>query len=1078
MPTYDVDIPGQGSFSVDSDRELTDDEAIAAVSGSEFNKGGTYAKYYGGEGGKNALGRRFGENIDAALDLPSAVGDVFTGGRDGRLDAALRILKGIGSPFSMATAPIEAVGEELTTGLTGSEKAGRLVGDLSGIGATFGVGALAKAGKLGPTTASLARMMGVGVPRTFEEMLVKDPQMRFVAERGFQEIRSSIEQAARNPGTMAEVALELNRPAMSQAALQRARNATDGWTEAAKANNIISEIPESPQLDKLNVIFDGGNTKDINLFQTLGTPATRAAAIDKRAGQAAYMTNLTDMEIIRAINNREARTAQAFAGVGDEDIRKAVITRMVMNHDEAMALPEEKLSQGVKNVMQYLEDKFNVDRKIAIPRLRDNIRGRLARQVEKDLEGMSDAAKVAELERRVQKAVPDNLKIDDAVLELFPGFYQIKDAKGQLIDTANTALEWKNKVFERAKATGMKAEEFKIEAKAFFDADLLHMFKGRIERAYNHIGNSLAPNTAEIASAIKGEFSLNKPFQLLKTFKGESSASGYGKDLQTLLNTYDRSFERWMQVSDLKQNIRPILNEIRGRYPTLALELEQNMNTLWGHRMPGGALVDNVIAATPLLRDVIAPNFLERFVGGTKNAVVNLLLRYNPRFRAVNSTQTFATLWPIADAEEIIQGAKLVRETAGQAILDRHGISDLTSKIPGMIGKGMGLEEKFNQQTAFMTMYNRARKFGLTDMQAADYGKLRGNIYSQFMGLTTDQPIAFRKIDPTGLMFMFQRFPVKQVEQVIDLMKDRNFPGAAKWLGVQLALGGFKAATMGQTGWLTYKMYKDIEEKYGKGVADVFHTGLPSMAGVDVSNSMMLVNPPFGATWAEKLGNTVLGPVGGITTSILGTALNTASPTPEMGKRAYDAFVAKIPMAKELNTLVKLWEGDYDFKDPSGRLQFKGEFKDLAKRFLGFRTGGGTMGVTTGPNQMREAELDTFADALMELRQKRDGVLDYAASRYGQASLAGIDLGDDMRKAVQKEVDNWNRMWPESPITGDDIMKRAKSRRDVAMKTLGERLLKNAPKAIRESAAFAPSPQDTMPGTGLPYEFADPNGGG
>ena len=112
---------------------------------------------------------------------------------------------------------------------------------------------------------------------------------------------------------------------------------------------------------------------------------------------------------------------------------------------------------------------------------------------------------------------------------------------------------------------------------------------------------------------------------------------------------------------------------------------------------------------------------------------------------------------------------------------------------------------------------------------------LRGNLYSQFVGLTTDVPIAFRKLDPLGLFTMFRRFNIKQAEQAIDLMKNSDFPGMAKWLGVNLAMGGFKSATMGQAGWLTYKLYKEIEDNYGKGVADLFHTGLPSLLGSDIS---------------------------------------------------------------------------------------------------------------------------------------------------------------------------------------------------------------------------------------------------
>jgi hypothetical protein len=127
---------------------------------------------------------------------------------------------------------------------------------------------------------------------------------------------------------------------------------------------------------------------------------------------------------------------------------------------------------------------------------------------------------------------------------------------------------------------------------------------------------------------------------------------------------------------------------------------------------------------------------------------------------------------------------------------------------------------------------------------------------------------------------------------------------------------------------------------------------------------------------------------------------------------------------------------------------------------------------------MKEAELDTFIDAMMEMRQARDAVVDYAAGRYGQAQIAGIDLGTDMVAAIMKDTDNWNKMWPEFPISNTDIQHKAVEKRDQAMQTLGQRIKKNMSKVIKNSPAFAPSPQDMQNDSGLPYEFADPNGGG
>jgi hypothetical protein len=538
--------------------------------------------------------------------------------------------------------------------------------------------------------------------------------------------------------------------------------------------------------------------------------------------------------------------------------------------------------------------------------------------------------------------------------------------------------------------------------------------------------------------------------------------------------------EKWLQIRQLHERVDPIINDISKRYPQLGIILKDNINLLWGQRMPLSLPLDNQIAMTPLLRDVVAPQFLERFLARSKGLLVSGMLKWNPHFHAVNMTQTFATLWPIANGREILEGMQLAKSDAGRRILERHIPS--TSKVEVAAGK-VGFSEKFNQETAFMTMYNRARKLGFSDAQAADYAKLRGNIYSQFMGLTTDQPMWFRKIDPTGTLFMFQRFPIKQMELVLDLLKDKNIPGAAKWMGVNLAMGGFKAATLGQAGWLGYKLYKDISDQYGKPLADVIHAGLPALAGLDISGSVQFWNPPFGESWGDKLIALAEGPLIGLGHSVIGNMLDQTAPEPEAGKRAFDAFAQKIPMAGWLNSLIKVASGDYDFKDPGGRLQYKGDLRDLITHSLGFKPYGGEMGVTDteDPRQMRPGLRETFIDAMMEMRERRDDIINFAAQRYGMALATGVDLGEDMQKMVEKEVDKWNNFFPEFPITQDDLNKRAQARMEAATKGISQRVMERMPKAIKNSDYFQapdlPQIPDTPPGPPrLPFEFF--SGGG
>ena len=869
--------------------------------------------------------------------------------------------------------------------------------------------------------------------------------------------------------------MDVKAPKLAQKLLEDEARANSDWLKWAQQGQIVDEVPPEPSLTKGNIVFSAEGHSDINPIQMFGTPATRANAIVPAAGDVAMELNLTEVRYNQAVLAREGRNTKALAGVGDNEIANAIRAREGMSLPDAMAAPEAELNANSKRIVQYIYDKMNVDKEIVIPRLRDNMMDMMRRRVRADFEEASpgwgkkiDQATVdAAASHMTREAIPDDWG-PEKLYRIWPMDATVKDAKGNVLGHTSGWDNTADFIRDQAKKLDMKASDFNIESKATFDSDMMPFFKGRVERTITALGDSLQFSKADIQAAIEGKFNTDKKLPFFSSLQERAGKGGFGTDLKTMLNAYDRGIEKWLMLSDAEDKVRPILNELTEKnYTKLASDLRMGLKALWGYRMPGSIQVDNMIQAIPLLNKVVGPGALERVVSGSKTGMVNAFIKYSAKTQAVNATQILTTLWPIADAKEIWQGAKLMYNDVGKAILERHLPSG--SKIEGM-ASSIGPIEKFNQNLAFMTMYNRARKLGFSDARAADYGILRGNLYSQFLGLTTDQPIAFQKLatktGPLAMATMFQRFPVKQVEQMIDLIKDQNFPGAAKWLGTNLALGGFKAATFGGAGWLGYKTYKMIEEKYGKTTADLFHTGLPSLAGVDVSNSIAIYNPPFGANLAEKIGNFALGPVGSVGTSVIGAAISTSAPEPEAGKRMYDAIVSRVPMAKELDALSRIFSGDYDFNDPQGRMKYKGDVVDVVKRMGAFTTSGGVMGETEGPYQMKETELNAFAGALLEMESKRNEVINFAASRYGQARIAGIDLGKDMQEMVEKEVNDWNNLYPEFPITGSELVTRSKAKADAATKTMGQRLLQGAPRVFRQSGTFQPSQSSIPPGGG------------
>ena len=598
---------------------------------------------------------------------------------------------------------------------------------MTGLGTMFGLGALSKAGKLGEGLETYAKVIGVGRPKTYEEMVTRDPQLRYVVEQ-MPKIDTSgateLEKMARGAYTTDELAMQLNRPNLAQVALQSREFDNYSWQEMAKENIVHGDMPPEPSLKVGDVVFGPGARRDANLLDTLGTPASRASAIDPEfGGKIANDINLTEMEIKNAMSNRSARLEKGFSGLTDAQVHQAKILSDAMNLEDIMRLPEKDVPQPVKDFVQFMHNRDEVNRQIAIPRMRDDVRDGIAAQVKREMGDTATTAEMAqEISKRVLNAVPDNIGADKIWRNTFPGSYSVVDKAGHVLGVFETPLGWKGKVYELAQSGKIDAKDLDVQMQAYLETDLLNRFKGRVKSTVNHMIHGLTPTPDEVQAAARGDFSFARTFDMLNPFKDKGNLKGYADQLKDMLYIEDRSTERWLQVRDLLARIKPDLQELRDRnYKKLAEDLLGNAESLWGHRMAGSAYLDNLVAATPILRDVAAPQMLERWTNAGKTALVNVLLKFNPRFQAINATQVLQTLWPIADMSEIVDAIRLKGTQIGQQLLDKH-IRNLGSKIEGTM-EGLGPTERFNQETAFLTMYNRARQLGLNDYQAGAYGK-------------------------------------------------------------------------------------------------------------------------------------------------------------------------------------------------------------------------------------------------------------------------------------------------------------------------------------------------------------------
>ncbi|KKL50694.1 hypothetical protein LCGC14_2302940, partial [marine sediment metagenome] len=448
-------------------------------------------------------GRRLKRAGKAAAGLPSAAKDVITGGTQGRLDASMRLLEGAFSPISATLAPVEAAVEEASGGLGINESVSRVIGDISGLPLTLGAGLLAQAGKLTTAGQLVAEFLGAGRPKTIQELMKRDPQFRFAATREPPKPASAVESLARrgdvplseltrevkqaklvqrmetdlvdqginiqklrrNPGEsieevirnewsvrhpnqtlpgMEELAVQIKSPATAQAILTKRKSASDQWDEFARQNKIVGDTPQEAKmaLDAASEVQVPDRQGNFAVLGSLRTPATRAGG-NQQASRSMLEMQAVEKSINDAILVRAQRVQTNLLGVSDKDMLASVHLRESTPHAQNMADP--KISLGVKKTLQFLQEKFEVDRQIIIPRLRKvakpriekRVRRRLTKVADKWHEDVDEVLVQQEAALELKKQIPNEWGLEQYLTHIFPGFYKIRDRRGRVLGTAN-----------------------------------------------------------------------------------------------------------------------------------------------------------------------------------------------------------------------------------------------------------------------------------------------------------------------------------------------------------------------------------------------------------------------------------------------------------------------------------------------------------------------------------------------------------------------------------------------------------------------------------------------------------------
>jgi hypothetical protein len=198
---------------------------------------------------------------------------------------------------------------------------------------------------------------------------------------------------------------------------------------------------------------------------------------------------------------------------------------------------------------------------------------------------------------------------------------------------------------------------------------------------------------------------------------------------------------------------------------------------------------------------------------------------------------------------------------------------------------------------------------------------------------------------------------------------------------------------------------------------------------MDMSGAAQLYHPAVGANLSERLGNAVLGVYGGLAGNSLSAYNATNAPDPSALHRSYQALVNTNPLAKQVDALGRMITGDNDIRTSSGRLKYKADFIDLLMR-------------ATGARNLTDGQMDEMANAAVDLEQQRNQVIESAAAHLGWGKLSGVTASPEMVAEVNKQINNFNAMFPLHPINPAEINAKAKQFSDASMLTLQQRLSK------------------------------------
>jgi SAM-dependent methyltransferase len=334
------------------------------------------------------------------------------------------------------------------------------------------------------------------------------------------------------------------------------------------------------------------------------------------------------------------------------------------------------------------------------------------------------------------------------------------------------------------------------------------------------------------------------------------------------------------------------------------------------------------------------PHLTTRRTAAAITSIHSLLkLKAVPRSAIVNRLQPLETLWPYVTTSDYMKMAAQAEKPAEWQRLQKLGVLDGPDKAmegeiarrttPEITGRKalfreavvnpFGTASSANRVMGYLYGEMDAKRKGITDPEMIHKNGMAWAEVAEFDNSAYNAPPILR--DTMGkVLLQFKGFTVKSLENLFapggifagDIGGQSAATRAgriAKWGGQKLATGGLKSLT-GPMPALAVAAYtalrgnleaKGMSQDEADKLAQAVLLGAPALAGIDISSSVGVLDPPFGDTPDEQLINFLGGPTVGAGKAIkegIGGILTGPNPV----QSGYD-------MLKSLSGYPKMLEG-------------------------------------------------------------------------------------------------------------------------------------------------------------------------